>query len=456
MSNVLEWLTQRRVMIVDFLLKLRSSLWLRPMCWLFFFTVLAIALTLLEAVYIDPVIWEDTYFLWRSQAEGARTMLGAIAGAILTVVSLAFSLMMVVVIQTANAYTPRLLRQYIGDTHNHHVLGLLTGSFAYSILVLRAVRSEPEFVPHIAVNVALVLSTVCIIALISFIHHVARSIEVGNIIKLIEDNTWSSLAKPHYQNIGQGYEGEVERGDYGMNIRANHSGYIRVLDTSSLETLMEREGFMMELHYTVGEHVMEGAVLATVWRGDADEGVRSQVHEVFVLGKERAWSQDTRYGFHQLTDIALRALSPGINDPTTAIMAFNAVSNLFGKFMARDPGCAYRADERNNLCLIFPQDDLRRLINESIWPIFDYGRGDFQMVLRLVQVLGELGEQTFREDERALFGDVLSSVYERVEVDRWSMMQVKSLDENLERAHRRLRLEHPLKPLRLRLARSIP
>ncbi len=375
-------------------------------------------------------------------------MLGAIAGATLTVVSLAFSLMMVVVIQTANAYTPRLLRSYIGDPHNHHVLGLFMGSFAFSLLVLRSVKEAPAFVPTLAVNMALVLSIMTIFALLSFIHHVARSIEVGNIIEMIEAQTLEVIGLELLGDLGQPYEGDPNEGLDGkrLSVPSLASGYVRRYDYDALDALIGSTDMTFAFERPVGAYVLEGEALATVASREAyddEDDLRARLRAVVVLGSERSRAQDLHYGIEQLTDIALRALSPGINDPTTAVMALNALLNLLSRWVQRDHPAHLRADDQGRLRAVFPCDSLERLVHESLWPILDYGAGDYKTLTRLIEGVGLLARGV-DSDERGPLDEILDALEVRVAGGDWAPPQRRMLE--LESRRDRLASAHAARP----------
>ena len=436
---ILQWLQTKQSRLLDLKDRVLASLWLRPLIWLGGFTLLAGGLVYLESYILETPNWDELSPVLLSQPDGARTMLGAIAGALLTAVSLSFSLMMGVVMQTANAYTPRLLRQYIGDTHNHHVLGIFMGGFTYSILILRSVQSN--FVPHIAVNVALLLSIVCIIALISFINHVATSIEVGNIIKLIEKQALGSLDSFDNHDVGDPFIDDYTLPESPVcHYHAPTSGYIRTLQLKGFEQFFDDEDFLAELHYSVGDYVLEGSILVTLWRGEQSEALDSTFEAFLALGNERSWNQDPRYGFNQLTDIALKALSPGINDPTTAVMALNSIAKLMRDTLQRgNLEHALRADEGGTLRLICPPNGIERIVRESLWLIFDYGYKDHTIATRLIQVLGELGEVAPQQNARELFTKTLSEMHQRMEIDAWSELERRAFEDVYKNARRRLK-----------------
>ena len=187
---------------------LQESLWLRPALWTLGLGSLAVVITSLDRSYFSVDATTLPWFLM-SQAEGARTMLGSISAAMLTVTTLVFSITMVAVVQTANAYSPRVLREYLSDTANHHVLGILIGTFLYSLMVLRGVQvaegDRQPFVPIYAANGALVLSLLSILAFIYFLDHIAHSIKVNHIIRLILEETLELVRAPFPANTGHGW-----------------------------------------------------------------------------------------------------------------------------------------------------------------------------------------------------------------------------------------------------------
>lgn len=425
--NLFKEIYARRGKLKDVATTLLESLWFRPICWLIALCVLATTLITIDW-NVEPEYWKSWFVLWKSQADGAKTMLGSIAGATLTVVSLAFSLMMVVVIQTANAYSPRLLQQFIADRHNHHVLGLLMGSFAYTLIVLRSIRTEPSFVPHLAVNVALLLSIFSIIALISFIQNVARSIQVGSIIELIEQQTLDILRHEHKHPPGERHHGEYTL-RYGYTVCANDSGYIRLFEKSLLDRIMSHPESVVEFHHHVGDYVLKGSELLTVWNV-LDEGARKELgddlREGVVQGNRRSWAHDVHYGFEQLTDIALKALSPGINDPTTANMTIRSLGKLY-RLWFLDPFPNEIANERGELKMLLPRDRMEQMILKTFWQIAHYGHGDYTVVCCLLNFFNGICEQLEPGPERDLLEETLKDFVSTIDYEPWGEMQSRTV-----------------------------
>ncbi len=395
LKNLLTQIRSKQDQLTDLILVMTEGLWFRPLCWLVVSCALAFTLIAVEWNIADgsSSTW---YILWESQPDGAQTMLGAIAGAILTVVSLAFSLMMVVVIQTANAYSPRLLQQFIADHHNHHVLGFMMGQFAYALVVLRSIQKSPEFVPHIAINVALLMSLFSIIALISFIHNVARSIQVSHIINLIEEQTQQLLKTNAQMYPGHNFHGEFELTNP-VQFCAQESGYIRIIEHQTLRDILEHEqDVVVEFHRFIGDYVIKGSCIATVWRRDrrAEQDMAIDALKGGVnISHSRSWSADIKFGFEQLTDISLKALSPGINDPTTAMMAIRSLSKLYQLWCEASEEGYQRANEQGELRIIFPEHRLENMLLSTVWQIAHYGREDHLVMVELISTLGEVHRQ---------------------------------------------------------------
>ncbi|MFW5943441.1 MAG: DUF2254 domain-containing protein [Chloroflexota bacterium] len=395
---------------------MNTSLWFRPAMWVLVLAALAFALMLVDRRAGDswqPLAGSSLAWFFVSGADGARAMLGAVATAVLTVSTLAYSIMMVAVVQTANSYSPRLLRQYLKDTANQHVLGILIGTFIYSLLVLRAIHApdpaggpEDAFVPALATNGGLLLALLSTGAFIYFINHAAHSISVGNIVLLILHRTEGLIESDRLlpKQVGAPADGQSGRAPEGPGapLRAKEGGYLQYFDTEVLMRRATAEDLVIRHERTVGDYVLPGMRLITVWPADAldDERLQEDLASAVALGKERSLVQDVLYGVSQLSDVAVRALSPGVNDPSTAIQCVDALSLLAGKFIAQLPISPYRYDDEGHLRLIAPGPALDAFLDTAFTQIRRYGSGDLRITLRLLEVYKRLGHMNLETDER--------------------------------------------------------
>lgn len=394
--------------------RLRSSLWFRPAGWVIVFGALAFILTAIDrqtgGVYVEAGLpW---YF--RGGPEGARTILSIIGGGVLTVTSLTFSIIMVAVVQTANAYSPRILSGYLAEPAHQHVLGLLVGTFLYSLLVLWEVRSIEDgvHVPSLSITGAIVLSLVSVGAFIYFIHYVSHSISVSNIVSLIMDETEKTLERLFPENAGEAWqkaEAPALPSGEATTLEAMSSGYVAYIDGDALISAATEAGAVVVLRRTIGEYVFHGVPLATMWHVQGEEApFVDKVRDAFQLGKERELRQDFLFGVRQLTDIALRALSPGINDPSTAEQCIDALVNLLSKFTRHTPVSPYRCDDEGTLRLIAHHVTLERVLEMSFSKIRNYLGSDVSTTVRLISACGELGYATQEQhDGEALWSEVV-------------------------------------------------
>lgn len=314
---------------------IRDSLWFAPALAVAMAIILAVVAVSLPAPEIGSRM--ARVWLFGGGAEGARGMLSAIAGSLITVTGVVFSVTIVALQLASSQFTPRVLRSFVADRTNQVVLGIFIGTFTYSLLVLRTIRSAADdrdlHVPQVAVLLAMILLLVSIGALIVFVNHAARSIQASVIL---DRETTLSLARIAHLFPAELSEPEWHAVDApvfptaeGRTIEARQAGYLQMVSTDALDELADGRRLTVRMDVRVGGFVVPGQALATAWpAGLADDEVKDTVREAFHLGPERTPEQDAEYGIVEISDIALRALSPGINDPTTAMLCVDRLAEL--------------------------------------------------------------------------------------------------------------------------------
>jgi uncharacterized membrane protein len=411
-----------------------SSLWFRPALWMMIYTALALILLEVDTRLDQATINLASYGLLRTEAEGARTMLGAIVTAMLTVTSLAFSLMMVAVIQTANAYSPRLLRRYIADTNNHHVLGILIGTFLYSMIVLRSVSGKVEYAPFIATNTAVLLALIATIALVQFLNHVPQSIKVSSIIKLTLDRTKRVIERGFPRDVGRPWIGdappELPAGP-ATPIHAKTSGYVQIFEDDVIAAAREAD-VIVQMVWRMGDYVLAGTPIAQVW-GQVDDALERAICKGCVLGSERTMEQDMAFGLQQLTDIALRALSPGVNDPSTAATAIDALSFLIARVIELEQVSPYRCDQAGQLRIVFQDWRFEAMIEDTYLRIVQYGGGDVLVLAQLLRACEQLSCVATLESQRDSLWDLVEASNAHAHVSVGIPAQRRQLDRLFDR-----------------------
>ena len=279
---------------------------------------LAFALLALVLVELDGRLGEDAAsFTFDGDASAARGVLETVAGSLITVAGLVFSLTVVVLVLVSGQFTPRSVPAFLADRVNQVTAGTFIGVFTYCLLVLRTVRGEQpgvaEFVPALSVTVAVVLAVVAIALLLYFIHHLGVSIQASSIANRIGVRTLERIdALPDEPAPALGAAGEP-----GL-VQSGTPGYVRHVALGALAQSLDGRCDLARLCVVPGDFVTPGDVLAEVWPASAAAGAEQEVRAAITVGIERDLAQDVLYGIRQLAEIAMKGLSPGVNDPTTA------------------------------------------------------------------------------------------------------------------------------------------
>jgi uncharacterized membrane protein len=328
----------------------RDSLWFVPAL----FTLLAAALAFL-IVQVDrsflASIGEFEHWFPTGGAEGARLVLSTIAGSLITVTGVVFSVTIVGLQLASTQFTPRILRNFLADRSNQIVLGVFISTFTYTLLVLRVVRTKLEndaaFVPHLSVALAIVLALVSVGFLIHFIHHAARSIQASVILSRVTTEALFLVDKLFPEETGEPEErpeGEAEVPSWPAEpIAAAEEGYLQAVNGDALFELGEKHQLLVRMAAPVGTFVVEGQALADVWAEETcDEEVRKKIQDAFLLGKERTPEQDVEFCIIEIADMAVKALSPGINDPTTAVHCIDRLTQILLALGKRRPPAPLR------------------------------------------------------------------------------------------------------------------
>lgn len=321
---------------------LRDSLWFVPSLLTLLAIVAALTLVQIDA-YFDLAFLNKGHWLIGGSVDGARAVLSTIAGSLITVTGVIFSVTIVALQLASSQFTPRILRNFMADRANQTVLGVFIATFTYTLLVLRVVRSTEEngdFVPQLSVMLAILLTMVSIGFLIFFIHHAARSVQASVILGNVTAEALAQVEHLFPDEIGEADPQEslsIPAG-FGQVVAAETEGYLRAVDSRSLFSLGEDQQLVIQMVVPVGAFVLKGQTLARVWgEKRLSDGVRDRVRNAFLLGLQRSPGQDIHYYLLEISDMAVRALSPGINDPTTAIHCIDRLTQILLAFGRRRP-----------------------------------------------------------------------------------------------------------------------
>lgn len=327
---------------------------------LFFVPMVYVAVAILGAwlsLWLDDLLLDNDSELplaLTSTVASARAVLSTVAAATITVAGIAFSVSLLIIQLASSQYSPRVVPGLFRDPANKRVMGIVVGTFTYCLVILRAVRSPvaedgDPVIPNISVGVATVLGVVSILAIVAFISHNAHAMDVSRILHDVTEGAVRQVREQWRQPSEVGDE-DVDAGGPPIDVLVvdfGSHGWLQNLDLSALARAADPGG-TVRLETSVGRYGVAGTPLCTVWPRPADpDAARRKARRAVVQGESRTSPQDVAYGVRQLADVALKALSPGVNDPTTAQDAmFHMASVLRELFVRRPPAVRQRLHER--------------------------------------------------------------------------------------------------------------
>ncbi len=335
----------------------------------------------------------------------AQVILGGIASSIMTVVSIVFAILLMTLTLASMQFSPRIIVSFTKDRVTQWTLGIFLGTFSYCIAALPAARSLPSpFAPVATVLGAMVLAGACVAWLLFFIHHISRAISVNHIVDRIASETeaminemmpWprklSSLAVPD----------PIQSTIWETTVLSDVSGYIRFIDTARLVVLAKSCRVKLHVLRRVGQFVPAGIPLLMVSKADRlpPEG-SAEIREAFDFGPSRTLQQDVEFGVLQIVDIALKAISPAVNDPTTAISCVDQLSRILIRFASREVPNSILYDPPGVFRVSIPWISFEQLLDSAFEQIRLYSKADIAVSLRLLRALGDVSATTTDQEIR--------------------------------------------------------
>lgn len=404
------------VRLIEFWEELKSSYWFVPGIMAVGAILLSLATIALDGYFRADVL-RNLGFIWSGGAEGARGLLQTVAGSMITVAGVTFSITMVALSFASSQFGSRLLRNFMADTGNQLVLGTFIATYIYCLLVLRTVRSGDgnEFVPYLSVTTGLVLALVSLLVLIYFIHHMALSMQAPYVIGEVAADLLNSIEHLFPSEVGAnpGENGDPQRPqdlpdefeEQAQPVCSKKNGYIQAIDEDELMRVAHQDGLILKLPYRPGHFVVEGNVLAFVWPNNRLNGqVEAALRETFLIGKQRTLTQDVEFGFEQLVEVAERSLSSGINATFTALACIDWLGAALAKLSQIGFPSPYRYDRQGSLRIIFGRPLLLEgVIDAAFNQIRQSARGNIAVRIQLLEKIAILyGMTSVAEAKQAL------------------------------------------------------
>jgi uncharacterized membrane protein len=380
--------------------RIAGAFWFVPTLMVLAGILGAVGLVSLDRDGRVPDVLIQSAWLYNGGGMGARTLLGTVAASAIGVAGTVFSITIAALSLAAGQMGPRLLRQFTQDRGNQFTLGAFLGTFSYALMVLRSVRMQDEglgeFVPHLALSAGILLAFLCVATLVYFVNHMAGRINVDTVIELVSDEVRDSIKR-----LGS-TEPTTERMPRLVShaaglVAAPRRGYVSNIDASSLADWAAQQDTVLQLLVRAGDHVNPGAPIA-ICRPMVD-GAAEAIRDALSVSPQRASGDDIEYAVRQLVEVAVRALSPGINDPFTAMSVLDRLGGALCDMVPLHlPNGLHLRGER--CVLVVPAVDYDGLVDGMFHLIRQNASGSPAVLVRMLEVFTAVA--TFERNEARL------------------------------------------------------
>jgi uncharacterized membrane protein len=385
---------------------LRGGFLIRPLAIAVVLGTVGAVLSSLEEMIPAIGAWIPTTLFPSHDDPGvAQVILSSVATSIMTVVSIVFAILLMTLTLASTQFSPRILISFVRDRTTQWTLGVFLGTFSYCMAALPAARALPHpFVPVATVTGAMVLALVCVGWLIYFINHISRSISVNHIVDRIARET--ELVIDEFMPYLRGSFPLPERTELfpaknGTPIVNRQSGYICYVDIKRLVSLAKTYRVCVQLERRIGQFAPAGVPLARVSKAERLPGdFALHLIAAFDIGPVRTLQQDVEFGIIQIVDIALRAMSPAVNDPSTAISCVDQLSRIMILWIRRVPPPSHYYAPPHVLRLIVPWISFEGLLDTAFEQIRHYAAADIAVSLRLMRALNDIASASEHSDQR--------------------------------------------------------
>jgi uncharacterized membrane protein len=435
---VLDAARRRRSVLVD---AVRTRLWPVPAAGVVGAVVAGVGLPELDPALKEHLPPSVVRYLFGGGADAARETLGAIATSLITVTSLTFSLTLVTLQLASSQYTPRLLRTFAADRFIQRTLALFLATFVYALTVLRTVRNSgdagAEFVPQIAVTVAYLLAMASVLGLVLFLGHLVRQIRIETMLDHVSVET-TATAKRVLDRRGEssGPEPIPSPPAHRSVIEASSSGFLVGIEEQALCAAAVDADAVVWIDQAIGSRLVAGVPAAFCWSRSSGTPLEERtlkklcqrVTGALHTGIERTAAQDIGHGLQQLTDVVVRALSPGINDPTTAVYGVNSCTAVLSEIVCYQLGSRVVRDDDDEVRVVLVCPDLADLLDLVCTQPQHYGCQDPVFLGSMFSMLRELAWRTSEPQHHQAITDQLDRLQRTAAEQNFDLLERRRLD----------------------------
>ncbi|MGD7008976.1 DUF2254 domain-containing protein [Metabacillus sp. 84] len=384
-------------------LQVRASFWFIPLLYGLIALVLAYGSMELDRYAAQHTgLYDYIPDLFLSDMQLAQTILSSIATSLLTMTTITFSSILVVLTTYAAQFSPRALQNFTSDRSSQRVLGMFTGGFVYTIILLLLVRDNGGdlfIVPSLSILVAFA----CLGAFVFFIHHSVTSIKVSNLILQITNKTMAAWKENYEEDQKLKASAECEESDSlkaenGISLKSRKAGYIQHAELKELIRLAKKGDLVIEITKEPGSYVDEGTPLLKVWKsGHLQDEMKDHLISKIVIIPEQEPIKDVGFGIQKLSEIAIRAISPAFNDPYTTANAIEHIARVLSRLGKNYVPRPFYMDEESSLRVIFHKPSFEDLLYKSFYLIRHYGKEDTAVMSAVINALTIVADSNGKE-----------------------------------------------------------
>ncbi|HKL27339.1 MAG TPA: DUF2254 domain-containing protein [Desulfuromonadales bacterium] len=424
--------------------RIQASYWFIPS--IMAIQAMALSTMMLYADLLNARIgWLNLSWINLTGAAGGRNILSTVANSMITVTGVIFSITIVCLSLTAQQYGPRLLQNFLRDRGNQAVLGTVTATYLYCLLVLRTINESPAdgFTPHLSILCGLTLAVVCVAVLIYFIHNITTSIQVTNLIANVSKDLSVTVERLFPEKTSRSInlqEGELALADVlpegffdeAKPVTSDSAGYLQAIDNDGLLALAADRDLVLRIRPRIGHFLVPEDGLVEVFPGEAagDDDLCRKINQHFITGRQRTQSQDIEFLINELVEIAGRALSPGINDPFTAISCVDHLVLALCDLAQRVFPESGLKDRDNRIRIVMTPPSYQRIVGLAYNQLRQYGRSHAAVTIHLLEGIKRIMPFTRLQEQR----DAL--LYQAGMIDRGTRSGLPEVEDRKE-AHKR-------------------
>ncbi|WP_422122694.1 DUF2254 domain-containing protein [Planococcus sp. X10-3] len=375
----------------NFTFWIKEKLWVTPAVYSIFAVALSIIFFYVDLYWIDAMS-EYIPSILLTNVDLAKTIMGSLSGALLTMTTFTFSTILVVLTMYSSQFSPRTLKNFVHDRLTWRVLGIFLGGFIYNTLSLLFMRAHLYSHDVISTFVGIMIAFFCLATFAYFIHHISTTVQVGKlVIELVEDTERVVGKFEDLESQAVGPAAGWKPDGIKRTVMAGETGFIGYIYFEKLLKFAEKKNMEIELLTCIGEYVHENKPLVNIYAAADDD---FPIDEFFVIGEERTSEQDIEFAMQKLVEIALRAISPGINDPNTANDIILRLGNLLGKVGNLHTGGLVFTDEEKNGRVLYPLPEFEEILYQIYYQLAYYGRDDISVLSAITDSLIVAAEST--------------------------------------------------------------